>query len=70
MYKLGDTRILNFPHFFPHLEMDWDIFMAETKTKAHVSLMSKGFKHAPISFAIIGEVFHDLEFLSLNEFLK
>ena len=50
--------------------MDWDIFMAETKTKAHVSLMSKGFKHAPISFAIIGEVFHDLEFLSLNEFLK
>ena len=34
--------------------MDWDIFMVETKTKAHVSLMSKCFKHALISFCNYG----------------
>ena len=34
--------------------MDWDIFMAETRTKAHVRLMSKCFKHAPISFCNYG----------------
>ena len=50
--------------------MDWDIFMVEKKPKHMLVLYPNALSMPLFHFAIMGEKFHDLEFLLLNEFLK
>ena len=79
-YKLGDARILNFPHFVAHLKKEQDgkesglplryFHGGNKKPKPMLFLCPNALSMPLFHFAIKGEKFHDSDFLSLNEFLK
>ena len=79
--KLGDARTLNFLHFASHLEKEWDskdlgsqlrYFHGGNKkpNPMLVVLSPNSLSMLLLHFAIKEEKFHDLDFLSLNGFLK
>ena len=71
---------MNFPHFASHLEKEWDskesglqlryFHGGNKKPNPMLVLSPNALSMLLLHFAIKGKKFHDLDFLSLNGFLK
>ena len=76
LYKLGDARILTFPHSVLYHEKEWDskesglplrYFPSGNKKPKPMLVLSPNALSMPLfQFAINRGKFHDLDFLSLN----